>query len=68
MSRLWFVWVNDYEQLKRCAARYIWRKRKELTASGKSTWQQWWDKKFNDDLDEYARRNKRKDRAERGAD
>lgn len=60
--------TGSYEYLKLCAARYVWPRRKELTPKAKEerekekpiwprvvTWQRWWEKKFQDNFNAYAK-------------
>ena len=42
------VWA---EQKKLCAARYVWSRRYEITPIAKITYEQWWEKMFNDNYD-----------------
>ena len=45
------VWA---EQKKLCAARYVWSRRYDITPIGKITYEQWWEKMFNDNYDRYT--------------
>ena len=62
---------SDYEKLKYHAARYAYRHRAELVPSAvrdkrkpQITWKQWWEGRFGESLDVYAKRNRKPDRAE----
>jgi hypothetical protein len=46
-----YVWC---EQLKLCAARYVWPRRKQKTPSLRWTWEQWWEFKFSDNYKSYV--------------
>lgn len=60
--------TGSYEFLKRCAARYVWARRNQLTPSSRRerekerpnwgsvlTWRQWWERKFNDVYNTYMK-------------
>jgi len=49
---------EDFESLKRCNARELWRKREEETPSGRMTWGEWFTQKFGETLEQYAERLK----------
>lgn len=53
--------------IKYHAARFVWRRQRELTPRGRMTWARWWEKKFGEGqtLNEYARKmaDKKNDRA-----
>ena len=52
--------MTDYEHLKLCAARYVWRIQNEKTPISKVTWLEWWEHKFKDNYKEYVSAEKRK--------
>ena len=43
---------KDYERLKRCAARYVWRRRHDKTPTG-ILWVDWFENKFKKNYYEY---------------
>jgi hypothetical protein len=56
---------DHYEHLKLCAARYVWRRRKEKVPDKSYNWAVWWENKFNDNYREYVdgqKREKEKDK------
>lgn len=46
-------WADD---IKYYAARHVWLKRRQRTSDGKMSWAQWFEKKFGEPLDDYAKR------------
>lgn len=42
------------EQKKLCAARMVWKKRGQKTPKQNLTWEQWWEKMFQDNYREYT--------------
>ena len=67
--------MTDYEHLKLCAARYVWRIQNERipfpveTGTGhkkRFTWLEWWEHKFQDNYREYVNGQKgKKEKAEK---
>ena len=58
--------MTDYEHLKLCAARYVWRIRKQKVPGKNYNWAEWWENKFNDNYREYVDGQKReKEKAEK---
>ena len=49
---------SDYEFLQYCAARNICGRLDQRTPSRKSTWRQWFERKFGRDYEEYIRSTK----------
>jgi hypothetical protein len=46
------------EEIKYFAARDVWRKRTAICPISQLTWQEWWEKKFNDDYMDYVAQKK----------
>ena len=46
------------EEIKYYAARDVWRKRTAICPISKVSWQEWWEKKFNDDYMTYVAQKK----------
>lgn len=46
------------EEIKYYAARDVWRKRTAICPISKVSWQEWWEKKFNDDYMGYVAQKK----------
>jgi hypothetical protein len=44
------------EEKKYYAARFVWRRRGQRTPSRRYTWQQWWEKKFDDNYRQYTQK------------
>jgi hypothetical protein len=60
--------MTDYEHLKLCAARYVWRIRKQKVPGKSYNWEIWWRNKFKDDYKDYTRRmseEREKEKAEK---
>jgi hypothetical protein len=45
------IWA---EQKKLCAARWVWTRRRVRTPKQMITWEQWWEKMFQDNYREYT--------------
>lgn len=43
----------DYDHLKLCAARYVYKRQNELTPKGKILWRDWFALKFHTEYDVY---------------
>ncbi len=57
--------MNTKEHLKLCAARYVWRIRKQKVPGKNHNWAVWWENKFNDEYIEYTRRMSEKGKKEK---
>jgi len=44
--RILEIYEQSFERRRYCAARFVWRRRRSSTPSGKSTWAAWWTKRF----------------------
>jgi hypothetical protein len=45
--------MNNYGNIKYYAARFIYKRQNQQTPSGRTTWKQWWEKRFSDDYRAY---------------
>ena len=50
------------DNIKYHAARYVWLKRRQRTSDGRMSWAQWFEKKFGEPLNDYAKRMAEKKR------
>jgi len=47
--------AEDFERLKLCVARQIWRRRNQPTPSGRMTWGVWFEQKYGQSLANFER-------------
>ena len=58
------IGMKPCEYTKLCAARYIYHKRDKSTPSGKHTWLDWWEQRFQDVYYDYIKRKAKEKRNE----